>query len=336
MFFRISLTAVLLTLTTLLPAYAADSASVIMYHRFGETDYPATNISIEQFEAHLEELKTGGYTVMALGDIVKALREGGDLPNKAVAITIDDAYLSVYTHAWPRLKDAGFPFTLFVSTQAVDRGYVQYLNWDQIREMVDGGMTVGHHTASHLHMADATDAIVVAEIQTAASRYQAELGAVPEIFAYPYGEFSSANQDALKAAGIKAAFGQHSGAFGLGEDLYGLPRFSMSEAYGDIARFRTAAGAQPVPTNDMEPVDSKITTNNPPSFGFTVDDSVTGLERLACYSSREGRLSLELIGPRVEVRMSDPLPAGRTRINCTMPGDDGRWRWLGRMLTVAE
>ena len=30
-----------------------DSATVIMYHRFGEGRYPSTNISMEQFEEHL-------------------------------------------------------------------------------------------------------------------------------------------------------------------------------------------------------------------------------------------------------------------------------------------
>ena len=36
-----------------MPSLAADSASVFMYHRFGESDYAATNIRIDQFEAHL-------------------------------------------------------------------------------------------------------------------------------------------------------------------------------------------------------------------------------------------------------------------------------------------
>ena len=31
---------------------AADSAVVVMYHRFGESAYPSTNIKLEQFEGH--------------------------------------------------------------------------------------------------------------------------------------------------------------------------------------------------------------------------------------------------------------------------------------------
>ena len=76
-------------------AYAADHAVVLMYHRFGETDYPTTNIRLEQFDAHLEILASGDYNVMALADIIDRLQDGQPLPDRAVAITIDDAYLSV-------------------------------------------------------------------------------------------------------------------------------------------------------------------------------------------------------------------------------------------------
>jgi len=83
------------------PAEAADSAVVFMYHRFGETSWPSTNIRVDQFEAHLKELAEGGYEVLALPSILSALKRGEALPDKTIALTIDDAYLSVYTVACP-------------------------------------------------------------------------------------------------------------------------------------------------------------------------------------------------------------------------------------------
>ena len=73
-----------------------DYATVIMYHRFGESRYPSTNVTIEQFESHLEFIRQGNYTVMPLIKIIEALKSGGEINDKTVAITIDDAYLSVY------------------------------------------------------------------------------------------------------------------------------------------------------------------------------------------------------------------------------------------------
>ena len=90
-------------------AYAADYATVLMYHRFGEDKYPSTNIRIEQFEAHLDMLINGDYTIWPLDKIVDHLQQGLDLPDKTVAITIDDAYLSVFIEARPRLKARNLP-----------------------------------------------------------------------------------------------------------------------------------------------------------------------------------------------------------------------------------
>ena len=102
------------------PVRAADSAVILMYHRFGEDGFPSTNIRIAQFEDHIRTLTDGPYNVLPVAEIVAALRAGRELPDRTVGITIDDAYRSVYTEAFPRLKAAGLPFTLFVATDAVD------------------------------------------------------------------------------------------------------------------------------------------------------------------------------------------------------------------------
>ena len=135
-------------------ALAADYATVLMYHRFGEDKYPSTNISIEQFEAHLNMLGNGNYNIWPLGKIVDHLQQGLNIPDKTVAITIDDAYLSVFNEARPRLKDRGFAYTVFVATQPVDRDQRGYMSWDQIRTLQDEGVQIGSQTRSHPHMND--------------------------------------------------------------------------------------------------------------------------------------------------------------------------------------
>ena len=45
---------------------AADSATVFMYHRFGEKTHPTTNIRIDQFEAHIGELTNGKLNPLGL------------------------------------------------------------------------------------------------------------------------------------------------------------------------------------------------------------------------------------------------------------------------------
>ena len=107
-----------LSLSSFTPATAQtaepmrDSATVIMYHRFGEGRYPSTNISMEMFKEHLALLTNGDYTILPLPKIVETLKSGQLLPDRTVGISIDDAYLSVYENAWPLLKAASLPFTI--------------------------------------------------------------------------------------------------------------------------------------------------------------------------------------------------------------------------------
>jgi len=136
------------------PAVAQDAASltgagILMYHRFGENTVPSTNIRLEQFDAHIAELKSGPYHVMGLPEIVAKLKSGEKLPDRAVAVTADDAYISAFTEGWPRLKKAGIPFTLFVATEPVTSKLRGYLTWDQIRQMKAEGVTIGAHSHRH-------------------------------------------------------------------------------------------------------------------------------------------------------------------------------------------
>ena len=316
------------------------SAVVFMYHRFGENAHPTTNTTLEQFEAHLQELKTGGYRVMALPDIVDAIRRGSPLPDRAVAISVDDAYLSVHAQAWPRLRDAGFPFTLFVATGPIDRKLGGYMSWDQIRELRDAGVTIGSQTVNHPHLPFLSDEMLTDELETAQKRFREELGRAPTLIAYPYGEASLAVMQAAQNVGFTAGFGQHSGVIDATDDVFNLPRFALNEKYGTLARVRLAANALALPTTDILPSDPLVAPdNNPPALGFTVPANIKGLEGLACYGSTQGKLALERLGvpggeTRIEVRMDKPLPSGRTRINCTLPDRDGRWRWFGRQFYV--
>ena len=58
------------------------------------------------------------------------------------------------------------------------------------------------------------------------------------------------------------------------------------------------------------------------------------LVRLACFVSHDVGLSLDLLGRRVEVRLTRPVPPGRSRLNCTLPTADGRFRWYGMAFLV--
>ena len=311
-------------------------AVIFSYSRFGDERFPGASIRLDQFDDHLDELKDGDYTVLPLPKVVEALRTGAPLPDRTVAITIDEATESVYRDAWPRLKAAGLPFTLFVATDAVDSGLSGSMTWAEVRELWKGGVTIGALSASPQPMAGRSPQEIQSDLERMRERFKAELGFVPQLFAYPHGEYSLAVRNQIEQAGFRAAFGQQSGVAYSGADPFALPRFVMNDAFGSSDRFEMAADALPLPASDITPADP-VLSRNPPLLGFTVPETIGNLDQLACFVTGQGRAAFERLGSnRIEVRIADAFPPGRARVNCTLPAEDDRWRWFGVQFFIPE
>ena len=305
-------------------------ANILMYHRFGENKYPTTNTTIEQFISHTNELVKDKYNVINLDKVVEGIKGKIDLKDRSVSITIDDAYLSVYTKAWPILKRLKLPFTLFVSTDVIDNNFSNYMNWNQIRELVDHGVLIGSQTKSHPHLHRLSSKQILNEIEYSNKRFIEELGFKPKLFAYPYGEYDNKTIKIVEGSGFEAAFGQHSGVAHISSGIFELPRFAMNENYGDLNRLKLAINALPIITRDISPEDNLL-KKNPPDFGFTLSSKILPMKAVRCFASNGITTDTKRIGKfRIEVRLEEKFPNARGRINCTMAAENGRWRWFGK------
>ena len=315
-------------------AIAADSAVILMYHRFGEDRYPSTSVTIAQFEAQIEHLASGGYTVLPVPEILAAIDAGRPLPERTVGITVDDATRSTFAEGWPRLEEAGFPLTVFVSTDAVDQGHAGIMSWDELRQLVAEGVTIGNHSAAHGHMWHGDDAGNRADLLRAQRRIEEELGVDAALFAYPYGEWNGPVRALVAELGFAAAFGQHSGVVAAHTDRFNLPRFALNESYGTMDRFGLIVDTLPLGARDVTPAD-QIIVENPPAVGFIIEPPLANPASLACYAS--GGLAATLAHEddgRVEVSFDKPFPPGRARLNCTAPAGGGRWHWFGLQMVA--
>ncbi len=91
-----------------------------MYHRVADlaVDPHGLAVSPDHFAQHLEYIR-GTCHPMRLLDLVDALKEHS-LPRRAVAITFDDGYIDNLTQAYPLLKSAQVPATVFVTSGGID------------------------------------------------------------------------------------------------------------------------------------------------------------------------------------------------------------------------
>ena len=301
-----------------------------MYHKFGVSKYPSTSVTIDQFDDHLKELSKTKYSVEPVEFIIDTIINDGDLPENTIGISIDDADKSFYEVGWPKFKEMGFPVTLFVNTSTIHENNKNYLNWDQIRELVNEGVSIGAHSHSHYHMSDLSIDEVKDEIEISNNIFLRELGSIPSLFAYPYGETNEEIINLLKDYKFKVAFGQHSGVINETSNLYYLPRFSLNERYAEIDRVKFAANAKGLGVYDFIPTDPTL-SENPPYIGFSLLDEKL-IPSIDCFVfDSKGQVEKELFkfNERIEIRLKRKLTKGRSRVNCTAKGIDNKWRWFG-------
>jgi len=320
------------------PVMAADHCIILQYHHFSTATPPATSTAPQRFEAHLDYLEEHAFRVMALDEVVTALAAGRPLPQRCVAITVDDAYETVYSEAYPRLRARGWPFTLFVNTDAVDAGLRPYLDWDTLREMARNGVAMENHSASHDHLIrrrpdendEAWRARVRGDIAGAGRRIAEEIGSRPRLFAYPYGEFDPALKAVVRELGL-TGFGQHSGPAWSGGDPGALPRFSMSGPYGALESFATKVHTLPLPVARAEPAATVVALDTwRPLLRLVMHPGDHSWQALRCYANGSPEVAVRWTStdpPTVEVRAGERLAVGRNRYNCTMPAGDGVFHW---------
>lgn len=318
----------------------AGQANIFIYHRFDESRYPSTNISLDDFQAQLEELKQHNIQVIGLGDLVELLRSGRPLSQDYAVLTVDDGYRSFLTGAMPLLRKYGYPVTLFVNTDAV--GGHGYLDWSELTSLKKEGVELGNHTASHPHMTDllveeSTSAWrerLRSDLEKSGKAFQKNLGLTPELFAYPYGEYSPEVQALVRELGFKAAMAQQSGVVDTGADLFALPRFPMGGPYTGIDQFRSKLQMHPLPVTRLGPATTLVSDRNPPLLELRIDPALIDLKRLSCYVSGQDQADISIIDAEtghIQVQAQSPLQGRRSKYTLTAPGKTGGWYWFSQL-----
>lgn len=112
-----------------------------------------------------------------------------------------------------------------------------FLDWDEIREMSEGGIRFGSHGQSHRPMTVLSPADLAGELEASRDRIGRETGHVPYALAYPKGEHNAAVCRAAADAGYKTGLTTLHGTNTSATDPYGLKRINVSET-----RFSDASG----------------------------------------------------------------------------------------------
>lgn len=288
-------------------------AMILCYHIVESPLDPRMEISRDAFRQQMEYLEMTGYNVIPLKHLYEYVEgERASLPPNAVVITIDDGWRSAYTEAYPELKKRGFPFTLFVYPNIVDKATIA-LTWKEIREMSENGGDIESHSFSHpfltrrrhVSMDDHLyHAWLEHELVDSKKQIEKHTGKPVQFLAYPYGDFDHYLKKEVAKAGYTGALTCEFGKVIKGSDPLRMRRFVIDKTM-DFAEFRHFMGSTPMELADVNPkpgeVNEPVVTTisaripnfkrlDPRSVGMALLGSATLLPY--AYDAQTGAISL--------------------------------------------
>lgn len=227
---------------------APGEVTVLSYHEISEpgqalaADYA---VAPAMLAAQLDWLKRNGYRFVSLDDVLADRAGKRPLPDKAVLLTFDDGYRSVYTQAFPLLKQYRAPALIaLVGSWLEEQGSVDFdgraiprrdlLSWNEIRAMRDSGLVevASHSYALHRGInanpqgnqepaATAREYLpaqgryedektyagrVLADLRRNSALIRRELGRAPRAMVWPYGAHNAVARAMAAKAGMAVTF----------------------------------------------------------------------------------------------------------------------------------
>lgn len=161
-------------------------------------------ISPDAFERQMYLLHEWGYRTISLELLVKAIKQGAELPPKPIILTFDDGSETVYMNALPIMQKYNFTGTAYIVYNYV--GIPNYMTPDQIRELYASGWELGSHSLSHTDLTERPDR-QMDEIVESRRKLQSLLGVPILSFSYPFGTYDENSVYYAHYAGYIAAMG---------------------------------------------------------------------------------------------------------------------------------
>jgi peptidoglycan/xylan/chitin deacetylase (PgdA/CDA1 family) len=187
---------------------------VLAYHSVNARSDDPYEVTGEAFAAQMQFLKKRGYRVISLGRALENLKNG-TIAGKTIVITFDDGFKSLTEHAFPVLREYGFPATVFLPVKYVGgidvfsykepRPTMPIMGWGDIGKSLDQGIDYGSHSMTHPNLLDKNHSQLTYELHKSRSILAKKLGVTFFPFAYPFGLFNETIKAQVKSAGYHCA-----------------------------------------------------------------------------------------------------------------------------------
>ena len=171
---------------------------ILMFHDFGKN-----KTNPKEFYTNIDDFKN---FILDLNSKRQIVSIEDAINGKGIALTFDDCFSSVFELVYPILKMYCIPFTIFITTEYVDK--TPYITKQQLEVFTtDPLCTIGAHTLTHVGLRTSNNSLE--EISCCKSVLERMINRPVDLFAYPYGSVmmcSVKNIRSVKVSGYKYAF----------------------------------------------------------------------------------------------------------------------------------
>jgi peptidoglycan/xylan/chitin deacetylase (PgdA/CDA1 family) len=149
--------------------------------------------------------------------------------DRSLVITFDDGWADNYTNVFPILKEYGLTATIFVVTGFI--GQINYMGWNQLREMSGAGISIQSHTVSHKPLAQLIKSDVGYELETSKKTVEDNLGTQVNFLSLPHGVFNDNVLKMAQDAGYQAVCTSEPGYSHEYQNLPVMKRINISDQF---------------------------------------------------------------------------------------------------------
>lgn len=168
--------------------------TIIYYHEVVSKGkgYSYQKIEEAKFEEQMKYLHDHGYHTLFFSDLKE------EIPEKAVIVSFDDGFRTVYQNAAPIMEKHGIKGNVYLPTSYINQDD-HFMTWIMIKELYDKKQfEMQAHTHHHVDIRTLDAMTMSEEIRISNRMIKKELGYVPVAFCMPFGTYDSSSVKILK------------------------------------------------------------------------------------------------------------------------------------------
>ena len=251
------------------------SIPVGMYHHVNHNSGDFVTVSVENFRRQMEWLKRENYETLSAETFLAALRGTHRPSRRSFVLTFDDAWLDVYTHAFPILKEFGHRFIVFVVGDWTEQASQQQIKagrdesfpthkqseicvrqnlagmvvcaWRHLQEMQESGLaSIENHSSRHRKSPGLAPGELAGDLLRCGELIRSRIGRESRHFCWPFGRYTKAGMRIVREAGFETTYLVRRGVNLAGGNSFKVKRFTVDDRNEEWLRRQLGIFSNPV------------------------------------------------------------------------------------------